>query len=281
MNKKQIFDTVAFYCDNDLDFICDETSQNRYNQVFLPKNFQTKTTNIIKIPTTNLSTRQAISMLAQKNLLTDETNAISLENIISKAKNIAQSCNDLDSLKIQVQDFDGCNLKKMATNTVFGDGNPNSKILIIGEAPGSEEDIQGIPFCGDSGIMLSEMFAAINLHRQQNFYITNTVFWRPPGNRQPTPEELAICRPFLERAIQIIKPKLIILIGATASCNVLHCKDQISKIHGKINDFNPSYLDYTSKTICLFHPSFLMRQPSKKKLVWQDLLTIEQYLNNV
>ena len=115
------------------------------------------------------------------------------------AQDLANSCHNLAELKQVISTFEGCNLKKMATNTVFGDGNPDSKILVIGEAPGNEEDLQGIPFCGDSGQMLKDMFFAINLQKEQHFYITNTIFWRPPGNRQPTPEEIAICRPFWHR----------------------------------------------------------------------------------
>ena len=271
MKTKQTFDALAFYCDNDLDEVFLEEPQNHLtnNQIVVP-------TKLISTPPANIDV--ALTNLAKKNLFT--TNSISLENIVQSAQNLANSCHNLFELQQALFKFDGCNLKKMATNTVFGDGNVSSKILVIGEAPGNEEDLKGIPFCGDSGLMLKDMFWAIDLQREKDFYITNTVFWRPPGNRQPTPEEIAICKPFLQKIIQLIEPQIIILIGATATNNLLNSNLPIGKIHGKINDFQPSYLPFKTKVVSLFHPAFLMRQPSKKKLVWQDLLNIKQHLKN-
>ena len=168
----------------------------------------------------------------------------------------------------------------MATNTVFCDGNPQSKIMVIGEAPGNHEDLKGIPFCGDSGNMLNEMLMSINLKRENDFYLTNVIFWRPPGNRRPTDEELAICRPFVERHIALFAPKIIILVGSTAMSAILGLKDPITKIRGEILDYQVDFLTSPSKIFTIFHPSFLMRQPMKKKLVWQDMLTLEKFIKN-
>lgn len=269
MKTKQTFDALAFYCDNDLNEVFLEEPQNHLvaPQIITPAK-------LINTPPANIDV--ALANLAKKNSFI--TSSISLESIVQSAQDLADSCHNLSDLQQAVAKFEGCNLKKMATNTVFGDGNHHSKILVIGEAPGNEEDLQGVPFCGDSGLMLKDMFWAIGLQRQQDFYITNTVFWRPPGNRQPTPEEIAICKPFLHKIIQLIEPKIIILIVATATNNLLNSNLPIGKIHGKINDFQPNYLSYKTKVVSLFHPAFLMRQPSKKKLIWQDLLNIKQHL---
>jgi uracil-DNA glycosylase family 4 len=231
----------------------------------------------------------AIANLAKKNQLlvenissTDDSNQkfIPIDELISNAKNIAKNCKTLDELKIAVEKFEGCNLKKMATNTVFCDGNPQSKIMVIGEAPGNHEDLKGIPFCGDSGNMLNEILMSINLKRENDFYLTNVIFWRPPGNRRPTDEELAICRPFVERHIALFAPKIIILVGSTAMSAILGLKDPITKIRGEILDYQADFLTSPSKIFTIFHPSFLMRQPMKKKIVWQDMLTLEKFIKN-
>jgi len=235
------------------------------------------------------SIEKPIENFAKKNQLSNENISsninsnlkfIPLDELISNAYKIAKNCKTLEELKIAVEKFEGCNLKKMATNTVFCDGNPRSKIMVIGEAPGNHEDLKGIPFCGDSGNMLNEMLMSINLKREIDFYLTNVIFWRPPGNRRPTDEELAICRPFVERHIALFAPKIIILVGSTAMSAILGLKDPITKIRGEILDYQVDFLTSPSKIFTIFHPSFLMRQPMKKKLVWQDMLTLEKFIKN-
>jgi uracil-DNA glycosylase family 4 len=191
---------------------------------------------------------------------------------------MAENCKTLAELEEVVRNFDGLSITKTATNTVFSDGNPNSEIMMIGEAPGAEEDAQGIPFCGASGKMLDQMFSYIGLTREKNFYITNTLFWRPPGNRRPTPEELAICLPFVEKHIALINPKLIILVGGTAVTALLDDKNGITKMRGKFFDYNNPYLSHPIKTTAVFHPSYLLRSPGQKKLAWQDALVIRKYI---
>ena len=202
---------------------------------------------------------------------------ISLNEIVAKAKKLAGNAKTLAELRSAIENFDGCNLKKMATNTVFCDGNPNSKVMVIGEAPGNHEDLQGIPFCGDSGKVLDGMFRAINMTRE-NFYITNVIFWRPPGNRRPTDEELAICRPFVERHIELVNPEVLVLVGATSMAALLGITEPISNIRGKFMDFSPKFLSRTIKTFTVFHPSYLMRQSTKKRLAWIDMLNLEKFL---
>lgn len=303
----QLVEALEIYHENGLDEIISEKPQNHFLEKksvsVAPKaapekapattEKSTQVEKIQKISTTPTfinhfsSTPDALSALAKKsqNLQqaqqlepTSSLSAISLKEIVAKAKKAAQAAQNLAELRQAVENFDGCNLKKMATNTVFSDGNTNAKIMLIGEAPGNNEDLQGIPFCGDSGKVLDAMFKAIDMTRADNFYITNTIFWRPPGNRKPTQEELAICRPFVERHIELMKPSVIVLIGATAIESVLESSEPISKIRGKLMDFAPDFLSQPTKTFAIFHPSYLMRQPSKKKVAWLDMLNLQKFL---
>lgn len=184
----------------------------------------------------------------------------------------------LEKLEKYVKEYKEIGLTKTATNTVFSDGNKNARIMCIGEAPGADEDIKGIPFCGASGKLLDIMFSHIGLLREKNIYITNVVFWRPPGNRRPTNEELAICLPMVEKHIALIKPKLIILIGGTAISSLLNTNQGITKMRGQFLSYKNKYMDQETQLTAIFHPSYLLRSPGQKKLAWKDLLTIERHI---
>ena len=285
--NSNITEALQFYLDNDLNEVISEKAQNH----FLEKDPQKKAVEVLKPATVNnfvkpqYSTNEALSTLAKKSQLPvpiepafDHKKFQSLNEIVALAQKSAAAAKTLPELRNAVENFDGCNLKKMATNTVFCDGNPTSKVMVIGEAPGNHEDLQGIPFCDDSGKVLDDMFRAINMTRAENFYITNVIFWRPPGNRRPTDEELAICRPFVERHIELLNPEVLVLVGATSMTAVLGIKDPITQIRGKFMDFAPKFLSRKIKTFTIFHPSYLIRQPSKKKVAWQDMLALEQFL---
>lgn len=198
----------------------------------------------------------------------------------AKARVLADQCATLEELREAVMSFDGCALKKTASKTVFSDGNPKALVMVIGEAPGAQEDIQGIPFCGPSGKLLDQMFAGIGLTRRDNLYISNTVFWRPPGNRQPSPEETAICLPFVEKHIALISPKLLVLSGGTATTALLQKDQSISRLRGKIYEYTNSYLSSPMPTLLTYHPSYLLRQPTQKRLAWQDMIMIKHFLRN-
>ncbi len=199
------------------------------------------------------------------------------------ARQIANKCNSIDQLKKAVEAFDGCNLKKTAMNTVFSDGNSQAKVMLIGEAPGANEDLQGIPFCGQSGQLLDNILKSINLDRRKNLYITNSIFWRPPGNRKPTDEEIKCCLPFVEKHIALVKPELIILAGSVATRALFDTMGvtigAISKERQKILKYCNQYFDEKIATIVIYHPSYLLRQPSQKKLAWQDMLFIRKFLS--
>jgi len=193
------------------------------------------------------------------------------------ARQLADAANSIAELEAAVRAFDGCALKKTAAKTVFADGNPQAKIMIIGEAPGAQEDMQGIPFCGPSGALLDKMLAAIGLDRN-HVYISNTVFWRPPGNRQPSIEETAICLPFVEKHIALVGPKLLLLAGGTAANTLLARAESISRLRGRTYNYENAYLAQPLPTMISYHPSYLLRQPEQKRLAWQDMLLVQQFL---
>ena len=197
---------------------------------------------------------------------------------VLEAKKLAQESQTLDALRHAVQEFKGLAITRTATNTVFADGNPDSDIMFIGEAPGADEDRQGIPFCGQSGQLLSQILGCVGLIREKNYYITNSLFWRPPGNRKPTPEELAVCKPFVEKHIALIKPKLIVLVGATAVSAVLDKTLSITKIRGQFLDYTNPYLTAPIPAMPIFHPSYLLRAPGQKRYAWQDALKIKLWI---
>ncbi len=200
----------------------------------------------------------------------------SFADALLEAKTLAAASQTFEQWQENVRAFEGCPLKRTATNTVVGDGNPNSKLLFIGEAPGNDEDKQGIPFCGASGQLLDKMLAAIGLTDRSHYYISNSIYWRPPGNRNPTPDEVALCKPFLEKLIALIQPRMIILVGGVATKNVLEIDTGITKLRGKIH----SYVQHnqTYNAFALYHPSYLLRQPIKKRDAWADLLVLRDLI---
>lgn len=209
-----------------------------------------------------------------------ETISASASTAIANARAAADAATDLSSLELAIRSFNDCPLKRTATNTVFAQGVPESRVMFIGEAPGADEDRQGIPFCGVSGQLLDKMLGCIGLNRTQNFYITNTIYWRPPGNRKPTAEELAICNPFVEKHIALVNPKLLILVGGTATQSVLNDARGITRLRGQVFDYKNQYMDAEVPVHVIYHPSYLLRQPAAKKQTWADLLAIKEALSS-
>ena len=166
-----------------------------------------------------------------------------------------------------------CSLKKTAKNIVFSDGNPRANIMFIGEAPGEIEDKTGKPFKGEAGKLLDKMLNAIQLNRE-NAYLTNIIFWRPPGNRKPTEEEISACLPFVKKHINLINPKILVLVGATAASAILNIQTGITQIRGKWKNIETKDIK-SLKSIAIFHPAFLLRQPSRKREAWEDLKKIK------
>ena len=192
------------------------------------------------------------------------------------ARSIARGCASLAELEQALADFEGCPLKRTANRLCFADGDPRADLMLVGEAPGSEEDRQGKPFVGPSGKLLDRMLATIGLERAR-VWITNVIFWRPPGNRAPTAAELAVCLPFLERQIELIEPRLLLFVGGTAARALLGVEQGVTKLRGRrflYKDRSGS----TTPALVTFHPAYLLRQPLQKKLAWRDLRTAAEML---
>ena len=200
--------------------------------------------------------------------------------ILTEACRLASESATLEQLRDAVEGFTGCPLKKTATNTVFADGSPKAKVMFIGEAPGADEDRVGLPFVGVSGKLLDRMMASIGLNRAENAYISNVVFWRPPGNRSPTSAEVAICLPFVERHIELIDPEVLVLLGGPSAKAVLGRQEGITRLRGKWHDYESPKMPAPIPAMALFHPAYLLRSPGQKQLAWRDLLTIRKKLQN-
>lgn len=191
------------------------------------------------------------------------------------ARSLVAAVNSIDALAAAVADFDGCPLKQTATTTVIGDGNPGASIMLVGEAPGAEEDRQGLPFVGPAGRLLDSMLAAIGLDRTK-VYITNILPWRPPGNRSPTPEEVATCLPFVERQIELVDPEILVLVGGISAKALLGRSEGITKLRGRWLHYTTPSGARTIAATAIFHSAYLLRQPALKRQVWQDLLEIKR-----
>lgn len=190
------------------------------------------------------------------------------------------SISSIDDLRATLLAFDGCALKQTAMNLVFADGNPKASIMFIGEAPGEDEDRQGKPFVGVSGQLLDKMLAGIDLDRSK-VYISNVIFWRPPGNRSPTDMEVAACLPFVEKHIALVKPQFLVLLGGVAAKTILRTKEGITRMRGRWLDYRIAGGSSEDVIPCLptYHPAYLLRQPAAKRQAWNDLLTLSKRIN--
>lgn len=200
---------------------------------------------------------------------------------VDNARALAGAAQTVATLRQAVQGFDGCALKATARNTVFSDGVDDAPVLVIGEAPGKDEDEQGKPFVGRSGQLLDRMLALIGLSRQQNVLISNTIFWRPPGNRDPTQGETVACLPFVERLIELSQPRLLILTGKAAAHTVLKRDEGVTRMRGRRLLYNAPGLAAPVNAMVMLHPAYLLRQPQQKRLAWADLLLAEAWLKEL
>jgi len=190
---------------------------------------------------------------------------------------MAQAAGDIAALQAALNTFEGCPLKATATQTVFARGNPDADVMVVGEAPGRDEDRQGAPFVGRSGQLLDRMLASIGL-TETNCYITNLVFWRPPGNRKPTDVEIEACRPFAERHIELMRPKILVFAGGISAQTLLRAKGGIMSLRGRWADYTLSD-GHAIPALPMYHPAFLLRRPQEKAKSWQDLLSLKAKLD--
>jgi DNA polymerase len=197
--------------------------------------------------------------------------------VLAEARRAAAGAGNLDALKEAIAAFDGCALKAGARQAVFARGRPDAPLMIIGEAPGGDEDLQGAPFVGRAGQLLDRMLAAAGL--EGRVFITNTVFWRPPGNRTPVAAEQAVCAPFLERAIALVRPRALLLVGGAAAKAMLKRSEGILSLRGRWFEWRGEDPDLEIPALPTLHPAFLLRQPAAKRKSWEDLLILAERLD--
>jgi uracil-DNA glycosylase len=197
------------------------------------------------------------------------------EAVIASAREAARTAPSLEALRALLETFDGCALKHTATRLVFSDGNPQARVMFVGEAPGRDEDIEGLPFVGRSGKLLDRMIAAIGLDRGKA-YIANVIPWRPPGNRTPTPQETQICLPFIQRQIELVNPDVLVTLGNPSTQTLLSTREGIMRARGKWLNYDTG--TRTIRAIATFHPAYLLRSPSYKRMSWLDLRAIAKAL---
>jgi DNA polymerase len=190
----------------------------------------------------------------------------------------AAAANTLAELRSTMESFEECGLKRTAMNIVFCDGNPASGLMLIGEAPGADEDRQGKPFVGASGKLLDRMMAALGMTREKDYYISNILPWRPPGNRKPTPVEQAMCLPFIRRHIELAAPRVVVLLGGVAASAILDTSQGITRLRGKWHEIDVDGRQIPAMPT--FHPAYLLRQPRSKREAWHDLLKIKARLGS-
>jgi uracil-DNA glycosylase len=198
------------------------------------------------------------------------------EEAVTSAREAAKTAKTLDELRAALARFDGCALKTTAMNLVFADGNPEARVMFVGEAPGAEEDREGLPFVGRSGKLLDRMLAAVGLNRT-SVYIANIVPWRPPGNRTPTPQESATCLPFIKRQIELVNPDILVCLGKPSMQTLLGITEGIRGVRGRWFDFDTG--TRTIKALVTFHPAYLLRSPLEKRHSWRDMLALKKALN--
>jgi uracil-DNA glycosylase family 4 len=194
------------------------------------------------------------------------------------ARELAAAAHSLKDLEEALRAFDGCALKETATNLVFGDGNPDARVMLVGEAPGADEDRQGKPFVGVSGQLLDRMLGWIGLDRATGFYITNILYWRPPGNRQPTAAEVAVCLPFVERHIELVDPQILVLVGGSSAKTLLGRNEGILRLRGQWFQYQSPAMARPIPALATLHPAYLLRSPAQKAEAWRDLLGLAQRL---
>lgn len=283
-NAKELEALLEFYASNGVDCALDEMPHDRFSEM-----------EAARAERMNRATNQAPNAPAQtkpqdqKNQSLQSTKphqpvvappaiqAVPDAVVLENAREAAGKADSLEALRAILEAFDGCNLKRTAKNLVFGDGNPNARVMFVGEAPGRDEDINGIPFVGRAGELLNKMMAAIDLNREDDVYIANIVPWRPPGSRNPTLQEAELCRPFIERQIELINPDILVPLGAATARQLLNTTENIMKLRGRIKPYVLQKREIIA--IPTLHPDYLLSQPSQKRRAWQDLLTIKKQLH--
>ena len=254
---------LEWYVEAGVDLAVDEVPHDRFSP-------PAQAAGSIRMPV-----RQAIAPRAAAVVQPIRIAAVAPDEAVGTARQHAASAASLEDLRQLLEGFDGCSLKATANRLVFADGKPGARVMFVGEAPGAEEDREGLPFVGRSGKLLDRMLAAIGMDRTQ-CYIANIIPWRPPGNRTPTPQETAICLPFIRRQIELANPDILVCLGGPSAQTLLQQRDGILKLRG--NWFDYACADRTIRALPTLHPAYLLRQPQQKRLAWRDLLALKSAL---
>ncbi|HUB63963.1 MAG TPA: uracil-DNA glycosylase [Methylocella sp.] len=264
----RLSEILRWYAEMGVDIAVDETPHDRFAESRISATPQTRTE-------TSGAAPPAVEARARA---TRYAPALAAGVIEATAQDSAAAAKSLSDLRESLSRFEGCGLKATATNLVFGDGNPRADIMLIGEAPGADEDRQGVPFVGRAGQLLDKMLASIGLDRSK-VYIANVVPWRPPGNRTPTPLETSACLPFTRRQIELVDPKILVCLGTAAAQTLLGAKDGIMRLRGRWFAYQAGGKEI--RAIAMLHPAYLLRQPAQKKLAWQDLRALAKEMNRL
>jgi uracil-DNA glycosylase family 4 len=272
--NQAIRELLAFYLEAGVDAVLGETAVDRFAE---PAEIGPQPA--IGVPAdlspTQARDRPALLRSAPANPVAAAPVPLSPDTAVIAAREEAKNAVTLDALKSILDGFTGCTLRATATRLVFADGNPQARVMFVGEAPGRDEDIEGLPFVGRSGKLLDRMMAAIGLTRA-NAYIANIVPWRPPGNRTPTPQESAICLPFTLRQIELVDPDVLVCLGGPSAQTLLGSRDGILKTRGRWFAFQTGTREI--RATATLHPAYLLRQPLQKRLAWRDFLAIKKAL---
>ncbi|HWK00719.1 MAG TPA: uracil-DNA glycosylase [Xanthobacteraceae bacterium] len=263
------YDILAFHAEAGVDIALEEAPQNRFEEAAEPAP-------VVAMPVAAKAPLPAFTPRPQAPAAPISMAAPAApDEAALEAREMASKAASLDELHEILKRFDGCALKKTAKNLVFADGTPGARVMFVGEAPGADEDREGLPFVGRSGKLLDLMMNAIGLDRT-SAYIANIVPWRPPGNRTPTPQETAICLPFIKRQIELANPDFLICLGKPSMQTLLHVAEGIKAGRGKWRDFETG--TRTIKAMATFHPAYLLRSPNEKKFAWRDMLALKKAL---
>ena len=272
--RDDLIELLRWYADMGLDAVVDATPHDRFAEYAAALAAQRETARPEPAALVALS-RPAADQLPRRPVASAAVGLTS-DDATRSAREIAAAAGTLEELRAALDAFDGCSLKATATRLVFADGNPGAAIMVIGEAPGADEDRQGVPFVGRSGQLFDRMLTAIGLDRTA-VYITNVIPWRPPGNRTPTPLETAICLPFITRQIELVNPRYLLCLGAASAQTLLGVKDGILRARGRWFDY--ALPNRSIRAMPMLHPAYLLRQPGHKKLAWRDLLELRRVLD--
>ncbi|RWC35364.1 MAG: uracil-DNA glycosylase [Mesorhizobium sp.] len=284
-NRPAIADLLAFYASAGVDEALEEEPLNRFAEaaskpperapatVTPPAGGSAALPRSTSLSRAGMGERQAAAPAVRA---PSGTATVPDEQQAALARQLATTAMSLDELRQHMAAFDGCNLKFTAKNLVFADGNPNAAVMLVGEAPGRDEDLEGLPFVGRSGRLLDRMLAAIGLDRT-SAYIANVIPWRPPGNRTPTPHETEICRPFIERQIELVNPKVLVNLGGPSAKTLLNTTEGILRLRGNWR-VHTTASGIAIPAMPTLHPAYLLRTPAHKKLAWRDFLEVKATL---